>query len=76
MTAPNLRLHAKLYRAKAIDLAIELAYETRNDITISRTRAGEHYVVTLAGLEGEQAAELLQELADAALMATAEIDAR
>lgn len=76
MTSPGLRLHAKLYRAKAIDIAIELAYESHKDVMISRKKMGEYHVVDLSGLEGEQAGELLRELADAALMATVEIDAR
>jgi hypothetical protein len=71
----TLRLHSKLYRAHAVDRALELA---RDEVqaALSRRREGEHHVVVVDGLDDADADELLAEIADAALMITVELDRR
>jgi hypothetical protein len=72
----SLRLHSKLYRARAIDRALDLARAEAVDATLSRTRDGSHQVVTVDGLDDAEAVEMLAEIADAALVITAELDGR
>ena len=76
MSSSSIRLHVKLYRARAIDAAIEELAGAQPDASFERRRNGEHHVVTVSGLEGTAAAELLAEVADAALVLTAEADQR
>lgn len=70
----KLRLHAKLYRAKAIDEAIELARDSSKVARLSRKRAGDYHEITIQGVEESDQAELLAELADAALQITVQLD--
>jgi hypothetical protein len=72
----SIRLHAKLYRARAVDRALELARAEASDATLSRRKDGDHHLVTVDGLEAHDAAELLAQVADAALVITAELDRR
>jgi hypothetical protein len=74
VTRPALNLHTKLYRAKAIDIAIEALIGDDPNITISRKRSGQYHLMELSGLEAKAARETLAEIADAALIATVELD--
>ena len=75
MTSSEIRLHSKLYRARAIDEAIDAVLTSFSDgITARRTRDGEYYVVEASGIAGEDATELLADIADAALILTVEKD--
>ena len=76
MKPPHIRLHRKLYRARAVDQAIEMASTEGTDLRIERQRDGDHHVVTIEGLELDEAREALAEIADAALMITVELDRR
>ena len=76
MTTSQVRLHRKLYRAGAIDDAIEAAIEIEPNTKIDRNRDGDHHVVTLSGLAREDAENLVLEIADLALRLTVEADQR
>lgn len=71
----QIRLHTKIYRAGAIDEAIDLATaELEEGATLTRSRADDYYLVTLDGLPDPDAAEVLAEVGDAALLITVEKD--
>lgn len=76
MSQRSVRLHATLYRARAIDRALELARAEAGDARLSRRKDGDHHLVTVEGLGEPDAAELLAQVADAALVITAELDRR
>lgn len=76
MSQRSIRLHATLYRARAIDQALELARTEVVEARLSRSKDGAHHLVTVDGLDEHDAAELLADVADAALVITAELDRR
>lgn len=65
-----IRLHARLYRAKAIDGAIARVLEDHHGATLTRRREGDYHLVEAGGSDASQA--LLAEVADIALVATVE----
>lgn len=74
MTINPIRLHRKLYRARAIDEALSLVAEATPGVRFSRSREGEHYVVRADGPPEADLSDLLAEVADAALVITVERD--
>jgi hypothetical protein len=71
---PSARLHRKLYRAKAIDIAMATAMEDVESAKLNRKRDGDYSVITLTGVEGDDGRELLAEVCDLALQLTVEQD--
>jgi hypothetical protein len=72
----SIRLHAKLYRARAVDQALDRARAVASEARLSRRKDGDHHLVTVEGLDESVADELLAQVADAALVVTAELDRR
>jgi hypothetical protein len=74
VTEPVVKLHAKLYRARAIEKAMALcrseAAGEPGEAQLSRHREGKYHVVQCGGLEPAAAQELLARVADAALVFT------
>lgn len=68
MNSQSIKLHHKLYKARAIDEAIKLAKEKTPDLNIKRQREKDHYIVELSGVDKEDAKELLADIADASLL--------
>ena len=76
MSSSSVRLHAKLYRAKAVDQAMALLGEVNANAELTRKRQGDYHVVTISGIEQRSVAEILAEIADSALLITVELDRR
>ena len=73
MTVATLKLHARLYRAQAIDEALDLIVQEHEGVGFTKRREGDYYLV-----EATPGAtpDLLAEIADAALVITVEQDHR
>ncbi len=74
MTPASIRLHGKLYRAKAVDEAMSIAMESIEGCSLERKRDGVYHLVSLAGLEPNEAADLIAEVGDLALELTLHLD--
>ena len=68
--APVVKLHAKLYRARAIELAMALCRSEEGLAQLSRRREGDYHLVQCEGLDRTAAQQLLARLGDAALVFT------
>ncbi len=77
MSSGNIKLHARLYRAQAIDESMAMVAGETDGFDFSRSRVGDHYVVSIEGIENPVAAgHQLAEVADIALVLTVERDRR
>ena len=71
MSDRSVRLHARLYRARSVDEAIALHADDWEG-SVTRRRDGDYHVLEVSGGSAEDAHRLLGEVADAALVLTAE----
>lgn len=77
MSSESIKLHAKLYRARAIDEAISIVSEEAEGAELTRQRVGDHHVVTIGGdVGGEAGRHHLAEVGDIALVLTVDQDRR
>ncbi len=75
MISESIKLHAKLYRAQAIDEAISMLADQAEGAELTRRREGDHHLVTITGLaDGESSLHHLAEIGDIALVLTVERD--
>ena len=75
----TIRLHSKLYRARAIDEAIKLMKTENNRFVLKRSRQEDYHCITLKLDENttdfeKNASEILARLADTALIITVDQD--
>ena len=71
MSAAAIRLHRRLYRARAVDDAIALVAASWPG-PVTRTRDGDHHVVEADGGDPAAAHVLLAEIGNGALVLTVE----
>ena len=69
---PRLRLHSKLYRARAIDQSIKSTGESA--VRFTRRRQGQYHVIEARGPAAPDDGEILADIGDMALLLTVELD--